>query len=239
MVTIVRGSVPADEFALNHSLTSIPDLVVEVERIVETGDEAVMPLLWVRGGERSEIEAAFDDDPTVDEVELVAAVEDEYMYKMQWVDHIDLILQMLTNAEATILDAYGHGDTWTLRMMYPKRDKLSAIHDFCNGHGLSFEVESVRDMEGNPAGRFGLTDEQFEALTTGARRGLFTVPRESTIEELAAELDISHQALSERIRRGTEALIEDTLLVGAPDASDDDESEDERTERSNRASSAE
>lgn len=34
----------------------------------------------------------------------------------------------------------------------------------------------------------------------------------------AEEFDISHQALSERLRRGTGALIEDTLLVEFPES---------------------
>jgi predicted DNA binding protein len=121
---------------------------------------------------------------------------------------------MITTHDATILDAYGRRDRWKLRVMYPDRDELSAINDFCNSHGLSFSVESVREMEGEPAGRYGLTTEQFEALTAAAERGLFEVPRGVTIEQLAEAFDISHQAMSERIRRATGALVEDTLLIG-------------------------
>jgi predicted DNA binding protein len=98
--------------------------------------------------------------------------------------------------------------------MYPEREGLSATHEFCHAHNLSFDVESVREMDGQPAGRYGLTTEQFEALTTAAQRGLFAVPREVTLEELAEEFDVTHQALSERIRRATGALVEDALLVG-------------------------
>lgn len=98
--------------------------------------------------------------------------------------------------------------------MYHERDELSAIHNFCNTHGLSFDVESVREMEGEPGGRYGLTADQFEALTTAAERGLFEVLRGVTIGELAEAFDISHQAVSERIRRATGALVEDTLLIG-------------------------
>jgi predicted DNA binding protein len=124
---------------------------------------------------------------------------------------------MITNHEATVLDAYGKRDRWKLRVMYPDRDELSAVSEFCNSHGLSFEIESVREMEGEPAGRYGLTAEQFDALTTAAQQGLFEVPRGVTMEELAEEFDVSHQAMSERIRRATGALVEDTLLVGMAD----------------------
>lgn len=98
--------------------------------------------------------------------------------------------------------------------MYPDRNELSDTHEFCRSHGLSFDVRSIRDLDGEPVGRYGLTAEQFEALTAAAEGGLFEVSRETTIGDLADELSVSHQALSERIRRGTGALVEDTLLVG-------------------------
>jgi hypothetical protein len=219
MVTIVRGTVPADEFALSRSLSEVEGMEVEIERIVDTGDSAVMPLLWVRSGEDGiEMEDILSDDPTVNEATAVAEFDGEALYQMEWVDNIELLLNMLTNAQATILDAFGRRDRWKLRMMYPERDHLSDVHDFCNSHGLTFNVESVRQLDSEPAGRFGLTTDQFEALTTAAERGLYEVPREVTVEELAEEFGVTHQALSERLRRGTGALIEDTLLMGFSDA---------------------
>jgi hypothetical protein len=69
-------------------------------------------------------------------------------------------------------------------------------------------------MEGEPAGRFGLTDSQHRVLELASRRGYFEVPRDVTLKELADEVGVSHQALSEQIRRGTGALVEDTICIG-------------------------
>jgi hypothetical protein len=217
MATIVRGSVPASEFALHYSIESVPGLEVEVERIVSTGAQSVMPLLWVRGADSERVTEAFGEDPTIDGAELLAAFDEESLYRMEWTDHVELLLEMITNHHATVLDAYGGGDRWGLRVMYPKRDDLSETHDFCNAHGLSFDVESVREMEGEPAGRYGLTTEQFESLTTAAAEGYFEVPRRVTLEELAEMQGVSHQALSEQLRRATDALVENALMVGLSD----------------------
>lgn len=216
MATIVIGSIPAEEFALNEVLETVPDVEFESERIIKSGDDAVMPLLWARNADREPLDDALEADPSVSNVSMVADFDDELLYRMDWVDHIDLLLQMITNSEATIIDAYGRDDEWRVRVLYPTRDEFSATYDFCHEHGLEFEVESVRDMEGQPAGRFGLTEDQYRALVLATRNGYYEVPQEQTLEELAEELGISHQALSERIRRGTGSLIEDTLLVGAP-----------------------
>jgi hypothetical protein len=219
MVTIVRGSVPAEEFALNASLETLPEMEVECERIVRSGEDAVMPLLWVRHADRDEVDPVFEEDPTVNTVTCLSEFENELLYRMEWVDHVHLLLQMLTNGEATILDGYGHDGSWDLRVLYPERSKFSETHDFCEGHGLTFDVASIREIDGEPAGRFGLTESQYQALVLAVQRGYYEVPRAATLEELAEEVDVSHQALSERLRRATGSLVEDTLLVGAiPDS---------------------
>ncbi|GGO01406.1 MULTISPECIES: helix-turn-helix domain-containing protein [Haloarcula] len=214
MPTIVSGTVPASDLALNHSLEALPELLFEVERIVTSGDDALMPMLWVRGSSRAEIEATLEEDPTVDEVTLLGDFDDECLFRMEWVSRIDLIMQMLTNSEATVLDAVGQGDRWKVRVLYPRRSLFSKTHDFCTEHGVEFEVSSIRELDEGPAGRYGLTSAQYEVLSEASRQGYFKVPREVSLSELADDLDISHQAASERLRRATDALVEDTLFVG-------------------------
>jgi hypothetical protein len=221
MATIVLGTVPAGQFALARTLEACPDLGVETERIVETGHDTVMPLLWARGESRSTVEDALDADPSVDDVTLLDEFDDELLYRMEWIDHVQLLVQMLANSSATVMDARGSADRWVLRVLYPDRDHFARTHEFCADHGLDFDVRSIREFDGEPAGRYGLTDEQYCALVAAARAGHFDVPRETELETLAEEFDISHQALSERLRRGTKALVEDTLLVG--DAMSDEE----------------
>lgn len=214
MPTIVSGTVPASDLALSHSLEALPELLFEVERIVTSGDDALMPMLWVRGGSRAEIESTLGEDPTVDDVDLLGEFDDECLFRMEWVSRIDLIMQMLTNSEATVLDAVGKNDRWKVRVLYPRRSLFSKTHDFCEEHGVEFDVSSIRELDEEPAGRYGLTSAQYEVLSEASRRGYFKVPREVSLSELADELDISHQAASERLRRATDALVEDTLFVG-------------------------
>lgn len=214
MATIVRGTIPAEEFALEESLTSLPSVEFECERIVTSGENAVMPLLWVRGNGADAMQQAFQDDPTVENVELLSAFDDEQLYRMEWVGPVQLVLQILTNSEATIMDAFGMDDQWILRVLYPSRKDVSGTIEFVEDYGLTFDVESIRELEGQPAGRYGLSDAQHEALATAIGHGYYQVPRENNLDDIAAILDISHQALSERLRRATRALIEDTILIG-------------------------
>lgn len=221
MAIIIRGTVPAEEFALSHTLEQLPHVEIECERIVQSGERSILPLLWVRSADGDDVETALRADPTVDAVNCLSTFDEETLYQMQWVDHVRLLLHMITNGEATILDAHGRDGTWQLRALYPNREYFAKTHEFVAEHGLSFDVESIREMDGGPAGRFGLTDDQYDALVEAARRGYYDVPRSVTLEELSDELSVSHQALSEQLRRGTGSLMEDTLLIGS--AGDDRE----------------
>lgn len=213
MAIIVQGTIPAAEFVLAETLTALPTAVFKCERLVISGDKAVMPLLWVNDGEAEEVSQALAADPTVETVELLSTVDGEHLYRMEWIGQIDLILQMLTSSKATIMDASGTGEQWFFRILYPSRDALSQTTEFGEEHGLTFDITTIRELDGEPAGRYGLTEAQYEALAQAVESGYYNIPRENNLEDVAAALDISHQALSERIRRATLALIEDTILI--------------------------
>ena len=126
-----------------------------------------------------------------------------------------LFLNFLMNGEATLLDADGRHDRWHLRVLYPDREHFAGPYELATENGLTFDIKSIRELEGEPAGRYGLSDEQYRALVLAFERGYFEVPRKADLSDLAKKLDISHQALSERLRRGTGALVEATLVIGA------------------------
>ncbi len=217
MPTIVWGDLPADEFALQDTFDLVPDAVFECEQVVENGQEVIMPLMWARATNTDELDAVLKEDPTVRSVSRLDEFDGEILYRIEWAREVQLVLRMMLNSQATVLDAYGNSGNWRLRLFYPERNELSATNEFCEEHGLSFNVRRVREMDSEPAGRYGLTNEQYESLKRALESGYFDVPRETGIEELAADLDISHQALSERLRRGHSTLVKNMLGVSVPE----------------------
>jgi predicted DNA binding protein len=121
--------------------------------------------------------------------------------------------------EATVHEAVAADGEWTLRVLFPDRSTISEVDEFAHEHGLSLDLRKLYEVDSAKRVRFGLSEGQQEALTEGYERGYYKVPRDIDIDGLADALDISHQALSERFRRATSSLIENTLLV--------DENEDE------------
>jgi predicted DNA binding protein len=80
-------------------------------------------------------------------------------------------------------------------------------------HDIALELDRVYALEDLETGNhYGLTDEQREALLAAVLGGYFGVPRGTTLGDVAAELDISRQAASERIRRGAHVVLSKTLL---------------------------
>lgn len=72
---------------------------------------------------------------------------------------------------------------------------------------MQIDISYIQPFSRTTAGDIGLTSEQYEALTEAIQYGYFEIPRDISLVELAAELDISHQALSERLRRAYRTLI--------------------------------
>lgn len=216
MATIVRGRIPAEEFALAETLASLSDGQFEVERIVESARDTVMPLLWVYGVDNDTISSLFADDPSVEDVSLLSAFEDEQLYRMEWVSEIELVFHILTEAGATITDAFSNSEGWSLRVLFPTRDGVNQTKKYCEANDLTFDILSVHEMQGEPAGRYGLTEVQHRALTRAAEAGYYHVPRDVTMEELVSDLDVSHQAFSERLRRAVDTLVANTVLMGPP-----------------------
>jgi len=215
MPTIVDGTLPAEEFALHHTLSTVPDLRVNCERLVQSGEKSVMPLVWMRGADQSAIDDALTDDSTVESVSCLSAFDGTtHLFRIEWVDRVRTLLEMMTNSKATVLDIHSRGDRWYLTVLYPTRKHFSQTHRFATEHGLPFDVTSIRETEGKPDWRSGLTEGQRDVLVRAAQQGYFDVPRKRSLEGVADGCEVSHQALSERLRRGMGTLIEETLLGG-------------------------
>ncbi len=211
MGTIAELSIPTTEFALRDTLVAVPDTTLEVERVAAHSEGRFMPVIWVRTADFDRFEEALGEDPTVDEIERLSTLETERLYRMDWVDPAHPV-HVILNCDSTILSATGTEERWRLRILFPDREALSAAHDRCHSSNLEFEITSIYELEGERRGQYSLTTEQYSTLVEGAKRGYYNVPRDVTLGEFAESLGVSHQALSERLRRGHRNLIESTLL---------------------------
>lgn len=59
--------VSSERLALHDTLTTVPDTIVEIERVAAT-DELLTPYFWVSGGDAEDFEEAARQDPTVEDL---------------------------------------------------------------------------------------------------------------------------------------------------------------------------
>lgn len=213
MTTIVEFSMPTDEIGLCETLTSFPNIEFEADRIATHDTSNIIPLVWAMGTDLEGLTPALEADPSVKEVERLAAIDGKRLYRTVWTTHSPVVEYMLTDWNAAIKRATVSGTQWQLRVLFPDRTGVSAVHDYAEESGLSLDIGRMYDIGGKEGEQHDLTNIQYEALTAALARGYYDIPRTVTQAELATELDISHQALSERLRRGTKGLIK-TVLMG-------------------------
>lgn len=211
MSTMAELKLPASEFALRDSLDAFPDAHFDVVRMA-ANDRQLTPYVQVTGDNLDSLSETLNEDPTVDNVELLDNLNREYLFRMEWKTDIDTVLYMVSEESAAVVEMHGQGEYWHLRVLFPDRESIPATNDFCDRQGLTLTVKSIYDLQhSTQRGGFGLSKDQYEALVTAAEEGYFDVPRSITMDELSTILDISQQAVSERLRRGHSALIDSAL----------------------------
>ncbi len=158
MSTLITATLPCEEFALAETMVAVPNVSFQCEKIVDTAEGTVLPLVWARLPDDEEIlDTALAADSTVTEVQLLSEFDEERLYRMEWVDR-QVVTEMLLNEQATILNASTENGQWVLRVLYPTADGPSETIAYCESHGLTINVTAVREMDAEPAGRPVWTD---------------------------------------------------------------------------------
>ena len=212
MATITRASVPAEQFALHETLQSVPGAEFEVVQLVADRGDRVMPFLWGTADESEGLPDAVEEDPSTENVEVVAEVGDEYLFRLEWTTPTRLFLHVIVEEEGSVLEGTGKDDRWRFRVLFPDHGAVSSTYEYCEEYGIDVELEQIsRLTDSFRRGQYGLTESQYETISRAYEGGYYSVPRRTNLEELAEELGVSHQALSERLRRGHETLIANGL----------------------------
>lgn len=214
--TRLTTHLPAQEIALHETFSAVPDLTFECVQLVASSDQTVVPLLWMTTDDYSALKTALTADPSVDSAKELLKADGRRLYRLDWSDDVCLTFRVLLDPETVLLDGFGADDRWTFELLFPTRDALGRTCDRCQLYGVNYSIDRIRgiDYEGDDTPQsthLGLTAQQYEAIATAYKHGYFTVPRQITLDELASHLDISHQALSERLRRAHDTLIGESL----------------------------
>lgn len=219
MALVADFRVPAEWLPLEQTLADVPKAVVEIDRVVTTG-EILTPYFWVSECDPDEFETAAAADPTFGDVHRLDAFEEAVLYRAEWTGHTEPILFAYQEIGAVVVEATGQDGTWELRMRFDDHRRLTAFRDHCGDNDVAFELIRLYDPDASHVGaEYGLTEKQTDALTTAWQLGYFETPRQATLSDLGTELGVSRQAAARRLRRANQTWVENALAVTPPDGS--------------------
>lgn len=214
MSVVAEFTVPAQALPFGETLVAIPNTEIEVERIVPT-QESALPFFWVWGCEPEIFLEDAETEPNVANVNLLSHVNEGALFQAEWAPNANII-KGIKRLNATLIEATGTADHWRFEVRTQDQSAFTDFQELFNEEGVSIELQRLYDLEQLVEGNYqSVTPEQREALIAAYQEGYYDQPRQITQEELGDQFDISHRAVSERLRRGTQNLISETLLPSA------------------------
>jgi predicted DNA binding protein len=180
MATEATFTVPPDQFPLGTVFDELPEVTVELERIIPARD-VVIPYFWVRGTDVEDIEKAFPDHPGVREIRLVDPVEDEYLLRVEWALDYDDVLTILTETEVPLIEATGTNRQWTFEIRGDDRSDIAAFQRRCRELDIPIRLTELHALTPVETESEAALTPQQEALVLAYERGYFESPREVTM----------------------------------------------------------
>lgn len=211
MSVIVELTLPADEFELGRILSVEDSVSIVLETMVPMG-ELPIPFVRLRDSVRSSFEEGVREHPAVTGFRVIESNEEETLYALEWTISQATFFDGIQATDAHLLRATGTADLWQFELRFPSHNALSEFQAHCIEADINVDVERIYNPTPPESGPwFGLTTAQREALTLAVEAGYYTIPRETSTQNLADRIGISDQAVTERLRRGINTLVTNTL----------------------------
>jgi hypothetical protein len=213
-------------FPLSETLATVPDARVQFVRVA-ISPAIVSPHFWSTAEDSEAFDEALRRDSTVETSVRLDTYHGNTLYHVDWTDEAVESVPSYEPETVSVLDAFGTKDGWFLQARFPDRDALTSFRNVLHDAGIRFTTLQLSATErSHPGVAFGLTPKQTEAVVRAFERGYFESPRRTTLDTIAADLGISQQALSDRLRRALDGLVRNT--VAAPVHRDVPDLEDEK-----------
>lgn len=214
MSVIAELEIPPSDFELGRMLDLGGSKTIELETMVPLGGKTV-PFFWVFDEESEPFQRRVRRHGSVQNLAIVDEYEDRRLFALEWQPSEDQFFEGLVTADAQILTANGRARSWVFKLRFGSHGHLSSFQSHCEGTDIDFRVNRVYGADGaaDAEPTFGLTEPQREALALALDSGYYDIPRSCTTAELAAQLGISDQAVTERLRRAIRRLAEEAVLT--------------------------
>jgi len=215
MGVIADVRIPAHRFEFGQRFPVRNGDATEIERMGSVGDTGAS--IFSFSGPPDDRSDAGVEDPFADvdgfQLEVLEEFDGRNLYVVAWEPSVDPFFRLLDDHDGVVRRGRGTADTWTFETRFPSHDAFASFGSACVETELGTEVERVYNPTRRGTGAwYGLTPRQRRTLELAVERGYYDIPRRCTTIELADELGISDQAVTERLRRGIVTFVTNALL---------------------------
>ncbi|ELY48891.1 helix-turn-helix domain-containing protein [Natronolimnohabitans innermongolicus] len=211
MGLIAEYRVTSLELPLTDAVSAVPEVTVYIERILVIDPDRPVVLCRVVDGADGEFRDALAADGTVAGATTLDETDGGSLYRIELRDPPVPIYRKFVELGTTPLGGIVTVDGWWGRARFPDREALAEYREFCADRGANFHLERLTRESSADDPPFGLTREQYKALSVAREMGYFAVPREASTDEVGRRLGISGPSTSERLRRGIDRLLGNAL----------------------------
>ncbi|WP_247003804.1 helix-turn-helix domain-containing protein [Halosolutus gelatinilyticus] len=216
MVVILRFRTPVVHSEFGMALHIEDESTVELETLVPSGERPI-PFFWIYAETPDRVVESLRDHGAVETVEIVDRLDDATLVAIEWQPDSDTVFHDIEAYGGQILRAVCRDQHWEFVVRFAEHEYLSGFRRRCDRDDVNIHVERIfHGAEPGDDPWFGLTDAQREALSLAVDRGYYDIPRQCSTADLADELDISSQAMTERLRRAVANLARHTVLTSEP-----------------------
>ena len=201
---------------LTVTLEQIPDGTVKLRGYSPFESGAIGLQHWVDTAHDERFKAGLRADPTVEAFTVLTEESDRTLFQTRLTDagRKQSFVPLLGEFGVEFVDGRWTGDVWILRLRFPTDDAFRGFVDACRTRDdVSLSLGSVYQQDRYDGEEYALTPSQREALSAALERGYFDIPRETTLEDIADQLGVSDQAVSERLRRAQKRVFERVLVT--------------------------
>lgn len=211
VTTVFEVEVPASTLALADAFERAPGLSVEMERTVGDGGDRPVRFGWFSGVGADRVADLLAADPTVADAERLGEDGDATLYDVRFDGGICGFARSIFDRGGVVLRAAGDDGVWTFQLRFADRGDVGAVFDDEFTDEYEATVTRLYGSSESPRAESGLTRKQRRALDAAFEMGYYAVPRNVDLQAVGERLDISRQAVSERLRRAHAALVAERL----------------------------
>lgn len=201
---------------LHETLAARPGDRVVWERSDRAGERRIV-LAWFETDEFDGLDAALAADPTVSDSAVLTETDDRRLYRLDLAEegYRTSLYPVLVEESGVIRSLTADADGWHFRVEFPDRSSFDRFRCVCDDYGVSLRLDRIlMESDRDRLPEYGLTPAQRDALQAAVSTGYLNIPRDASLDDLAASLDISRNAASERFHRAVESLVRATVHDG-------------------------